>query len=91
MTQNNGQLASLIEKIEHLEAEKKEIADLIKGVFAEAKSEGFDTKIMKKVIAARRKTQEERDEEAALLEIYLTALGDLANTPLGQAAVQREF
>lgn len=89
MPKNNGQLAALIERIEKLEIEKKAISDDIKEVYAEAKAEGFDTKIMKKVIAARKKTAEEREEEAQLLATYLAALGDLADTPLGQAAVNR--
>ena len=91
MPKNNGQLAALIERIEKLELDKKAIADDIKEIYAEAKAEGFDTKTMKRVIAARKKTAEEREEEAQLLETYLAALGDLADTPLGQAAVDREF
>ena len=90
MPNNNGQLAALIDRIEKLEIEKKAIADDIKEVFAEAKAEGFDTKIMKKVIALRKKTAEEREEEAQLLQTYLAALGDLADTPLGQAAIERD-
>lgn len=89
MPENNGQLAAIVERIEKLEAEKKDIGDLIKEVYAGAKAEGFDTKILKKVIAARKKTAEEREQEAQMLEMYLDALGMLADTPLGQAAVQR--
>ena len=87
MPQNNGQLAALIDRIEKLEIEKKAIADDIKEVFAEAKAEGFDTKIMKKIISMRKKTAEEREEEAQLIATYMAALGQLADTPLGQAAI----
>ena len=87
MPNNNGQLAALIDRIEKLEIEKKAIADDIKEVFAEAKAEGFDTKIMKKIISMRKKTAEEREEEAQLIATYMAALGQLADTPLGQAAI----
>jgi len=69
------QLRSFIERIERLEEEKKTIADDIKDVYAEAKGTGFDTKILKKVIALRKKDDQERMEEEAILETYLAALG----------------
>ncbi|MCA0255269.1 MAG: DUF2312 domain-containing protein [Proteobacteria bacterium] len=69
------QLRAFIERIERLEEEKKTIADDIKDVYAEAKGTGFDTKILKKVIALRKKDEQERLEEEAILETYLAALG----------------
>ncbi len=72
-----GQLPSFIERIERLEEEKKGIADDIKDIYAEAKGTGFDTKILRKVISLRKKSREERAEEAELLDLYLTALGDV--------------
>lgn len=69
------QLRAFIERIERLEEEKKTIADDIKDVYAEAKGTGFDTKILKKVIALRKKDDQERMEEEAILETYLAALG----------------
>ena len=69
-------LRQLIEKIERLEEEKKGLADDIRDVYAEAKGQGFDTKILRKVIALRKKSREERQEEAELLELYLGALGE---------------
>jgi uncharacterized protein (UPF0335 family) len=72
-----GQLKAVIERIERLEEEKKEVADQIKEVYAEAKSNGFDTKTIRKVIGLRRKPTEERQEEEALLDLYLSALGML--------------
>ena len=72
-----GQLASIIERIERLEDEKKEVAEQIKEVYAEAKANGFDAKTLRKVVALRKKPTEERQEEEALLELYLSALGML--------------
>ncbi len=70
-----GQLRAFIERIERLEEEKQTIADDIKDVYGEAKAVGFDTKIMKKVIALRKKDDQERMEEDMILDTYLYALG----------------
>lgn len=70
-----GQLRALVERIERLEEEKKTIAGDIKEVYAEAKSNGFDTKILRKVISLRKKDAAERQEEDALIDVYLAALG----------------
>lgn len=70
-----GQLKSFVERIERLEEEKKGIADDIRDVFAEAKGQGFDTKIMRQVIKLRKKDTAERQEEEALLDLYMHALG----------------
>jgi uncharacterized protein (UPF0335 family) len=72
-----GQLRAIIERIEHLEEEKKAVSDQIKEVYAEAKGNGFDTRTLRKVISLRRKQPEEREEEEALLDLYLSALGML--------------
>jgi len=69
------QLRAFIERIERLEEEKKTIADDIKDVYAEAKGTGFDTKILKKVIAIRKQDADERIEQEAILDTYLLALG----------------
>jgi len=87
----NNQLRSIVERIERLEEEKKTIADDIKEVYAEAKGNGFNVKILRKVIAIRKRDANERAEEEAILDLYLQALGDLRDTPLGQAAVSRSF
>lgn len=68
-------LRSFIERIERLEEEKKGIAADIKGVYAEAKGAGFDTKVMRKVIAIRRMEPAERAEFEAILDTYLVSLG----------------
>lgn len=78
-----GQLRSFIERIERLEEEKKAIAADIKEVYAEAKATGFDTKIMRKVVILRKKDTAERQEEEALLDLYLGALGMVANDTSG--------
>ena len=88
--QSNGQLRAIVERIERLETDKAAISGDIKEVYSEAKANGFDTKIIRKVIALRKKEAAERDEEQALLDTYMTALGMLADTPLGQAALDRD-
>ncbi|MFV0472742.1 MAG: DUF2312 domain-containing protein [Pikeienuella sp.] len=70
-----GQLRSIVERIERLEEEKKEVAEQIKEVYAEAKANGFDTKTLRKVVSLRKKSNEDRQEEEAMLDLYLHALG----------------
>ena len=70
-----GQLRAFIERIERLEEEKRTIADDIKDVYAEAKGNGFDVKIMRKVISLRRQDLNKRREEEEILDIYMSALG----------------
>ena len=69
------QLKSFIERIERLEEEKAGIAGDIKEVYAEAKGSGFDTKVIRKIISMRKKDYAERQEEEAILELYMQALG----------------
>jgi uncharacterized protein (UPF0335 family) len=70
-------LKTIIERIERLEEEKAVIANDIKEVFAEAKGEGFDTKILRKVVRIRKQDKAKRQEEEALLDLYLSAIGGL--------------
>lgn len=86
---NNNMLQSVVERIERLEAEKAGIASDIKDVYAEAKGNGFDVKILRKVIALRKIDAAERVEQETLIETYMQALGMLADLPLGQAAIER--
>lgn len=72
------QLKSIVERIERLEVEKKTIADDIKEVYAEAKGNGYDVKILRKVVALRRRDLDERKKEEALLDLYLQAVGETA-------------
>ena len=85
----NNQLKSIVERIEKLEVEKAEIAELVKDVYAEAKSNGFDVKILRKIIAQRKKSDDERRMEQELIDTYMNALGMLADLPLGQAALKK--
>lgn len=68
-------IKSFIERIERLEANKKEIADDIKDVYAEAKGNGFEVKIIRNIIKLRKIESNKRREEAELLELYQTAIG----------------
>lgn len=68
-------MRAFIERIERLEAEKQEIADDIKDVYAEAKGNGFDTKAIRTIIKQRKKDQAEREEEETILDLYKAALG----------------
>ena len=81
-------LRQFIEQIERLEEEKKAIADDIKDKFAEAKAVGFDVKALRKIIALRKKSQDELSEEEAILATYLHALGmaDTYDEPVLEAA-----
>jgi uncharacterized protein (UPF0335 family) len=69
-------LRSFLERVERLEEEKTTIAGDIKEVFAEAKGEGYDTKTMRKIIRLRKMDKAKRQEEEALLDLYLSALGE---------------
>lgn len=70
-------LKQTIERVERLEEEKKEIAEQIKEVYAEAKAFGFDTKALRQVIRIRKKDRQEREEEEMVLDTYLAALGEI--------------
>jgi uncharacterized protein (UPF0335 family) len=72
---SNGQLKSFVERIESLLEEKQILAEDVKSVYVEAQDNGFDTKIIRKVIAIRKQDADKRAEEEALLDLYLTALG----------------
>jgi uncharacterized protein (UPF0335 family) len=72
---DGGHLKAFIERIERLEEEKKAIADDIKEVYAEAKGNGYDVKIMRKVVSIRKQDENKRREEEEILDLYLSALG----------------
>jgi uncharacterized protein (UPF0335 family) len=69
------ELRAFIERYERLEAEKKDIADSQKEVMAEAKGRGYDTKVIRKIIAMRKRNRDDIAEEEAVLEVYMEALG----------------
>lgn len=70
-----AELRQFVERVERLETEKSDIADQVKEVMAEAKARGYDTKILRKLIALRKRDADDIAEEEAVLEIYREALG----------------
>ncbi len=74
-TAEQNQLRQFIEQIERLEEEKKALSDDIRDKFLEAKSTGFDVKVMRQVLRLRKKSKAERQEEDSVLDLYLHALG----------------
>ena len=80
------QLRAIIERIERLEEEKKALASDIRDIFAEAKSTGFDVKALRQVLKLRKQDMHERQEQEALVETYMNALGMLHQTPHQEAA-----
>lgn len=83
-------LQRLVQQIERLEEEKKGISEDITDKYAEAKAMGFDVKVLRQVIRLRKQSKTERDEQQAVLETYLHALGmfavDMQDTPMGEWA-----
>lgn len=82
------QLKSIISRIERLEEQKTGIATDIRDVYAESKAHGFDVKAIRQIIKIRKLDSQEREEQEAILDTYLNALGMLADTPLGEAALR---
>ena len=72
-----GKLKSLVERIERLEEDRAAVTSDLKEVYAEAKGEGFDTKIIRKVVRLRKADAAKRQEEEALVELYISAIGGL--------------
>lgn len=68
-------LQAIIERIENLEQEKSELVEDIKGIYLEAKSKGFDAKAIRKIVALRKLDDDERANQEAILDLYLSALG----------------
>ena len=81
------QLRQLVEQIERLEEEKKQLSGDIRDKYLEAKAVGFDVKVLRQIIRLRKKSQSERQEEDTVLQVYLHALGMLEDAAaLEQAA-----
>ena len=78
-------IRSFVERIERLEEEIKGLSDDKKDIYAEAKGEGFDVKILREVVRLRKQDKDERDEHDSLLDVYLHALESAAE-PLAKAA-----
>ncbi len=71
-----GRLRTIVERLERLEDDKQAIMGDLKEVFAEAKGEGYDVKTLRKVLRIRKQDRAKRQEEEAILDLYLSALGD---------------
>lgn len=87
-----GQLKSIIERIENIDEEISELRDGQKEIFAEAKSNGYDVPALRATLSRRKAMRKDANKQLTkeqIMETYLHALGDLASTPLGQAAVER--
>ena len=92
MLQNSAreQLRSLVDRIERLEEEKRALAEDIRGIYAQAKSTGFDVKALRKVVADRRKDQDELRDLDAIVDTYKAELliEAFESSPLGKAATE---
>lgn len=75
MSVTADELRQFIERAEHLASEKRDVAELEKELFAEAKARGYDTKVMRKVIALRKRNADDVAEEEAIIDMYKAALG----------------
>ena len=82
-------LKSYVERIERLEEERKALGDDIKDIFKESKDNGFDVKALKAIVKRRKQDTDEVEAHEALVETYLSALGDFVSTPLGRATMER--
>ena len=82
-------LRSIVDRIERLEEERKALGADIKDIYSEAKSAGFDVKTLRQLIRIRKQDAAEVEEMETLLDVYRRALGMLADTPLGAAALRR--
>jgi uncharacterized protein (UPF0335 family) len=72
-----GRLKTLVERIERLEEDRAAVSGDLKEVYLEAKGEGFDVKILRKVVRLRKQDKAKRQEEEALVDLYLSAIGGL--------------
>ena len=80
-----GKIRSFVERIENLDFELAELNEQKKEVFAEAKAEGFDVKILREIIKLRKQDQDERDEHETLLDVYMRAMDTAPPAPVAAA------
>ena len=85
------QLKSFLERIELIQAEIDERLEDKKSIYAEAKAHGFDSAALRTIVKMRREDKSKREAQDAMVQLYLNALGDFVNLPLGRAAVEREL
>ena len=86
VTISGGRIRSFVERIENLDAELQELNEQKKEVFAEAKADGFDVKILKEIIKLRKQDQDERDEHESLLDLYMRAMEQAEPDEVAKAA-----
>ena len=79
-------IRSFIERIEQIDSELLALNEGKKEVFAEAKNEGFDVKILKEIIKIRKQDQEQREEQETLMDVYMRALDEAGGAPVARAA-----
>ncbi len=79
-------IRSFVERIEQLDTELQELNEQKKEVFAEAKSEGFDVKVLKEIIRLRKQDKDEQDEHETLLDVYMRAMESAEPAPIAEAA-----
>jgi uncharacterized protein (UPF0335 family) len=81
-----GKIRSFVERVENIEGELAELNEQKKEVFAEAKGEGFDVKILKEIIKLRKQDADERDERESLLDLYMRAMDTASEEKVAKAA-----
>ena len=81
-----GKIRSFVERVENIDAELQELNEQKKEVFAEAKNEGFDVKILKEIIKLRKQDKDERDEREGLLDLYMRAMDTAPDEKTAKAA-----
>jgi uncharacterized protein (UPF0335 family) len=81
-----NRIRSFVERVEQLEGEIQELNESKKEVFAEAKGEGFDVKVLKEIIKLRKQNKDERDEHETLLDVYMRAMESSTPVPTAEAA-----
>lgn len=79
-------IRSLVERVEQIDGEIAELNEVKKEVFAEAKGDGLDVKVLREIIKLRKQDQEERDERETLLDLYMRAMDAADGTPTAKAA-----
>ena len=81
-----GKIRSFVERVENIDGELAELNEQKKEVFAEAKGEGFDVKILKEIIKLRKQDQDERDDHESLLDLYMRAMESASEEKVAKAA-----
>ena len=81
-----GKIRAFVERIENLDGEIQELNEQKKEVFAEAKGDGFDVKILKEIVKLRKQDEEERDERESMLDLYIRAMEQAAPEKVAKAA-----